>query len=347
MTPDGAVATRPSIDTIEDLRTHLQWAIELEHATLPPYLCALYSLDPKSNPDAYAVIGGVFVEEMLHLALAANVLNAVGGKPRIDSADLLPPFPRGLPHGDQSLSISLAPFDREALETLLQLERPAAPSAPAESDRYETIGQFYAAISDGLQRLCETLGEREVFSGDPARQVTAEHVSHSAAGIVAVHDLASALAALVEIVDQGEGASSGEVWDGDRSVIDPARAEVAHYYRLLELKFGRRYQPGDTPESGPTGEVLVVDFDAVTPMRRNPRLDDHEEGHQIRVAQDGFNISYRTVLFLLDEAFNGNPKMLGDATRSMYALRTQAKALMTMPDGGGHVAGPTFDYAEA
>ena len=57
-------------------------AIELEHATLPPYLCALYSLDAARNPDAVAVISGVFVEEMLHLTLAANILNAVGGRPR-------------------------------------------------------------------------------------------------------------------------------------------------------------------------------------------------------------------------------------------------------------------------
>ncbi|MEO8337927.1 MAG: ferritin-like domain-containing protein, partial [bacterium] len=31
-----------AIDTIEDLRTHLQWAIEIEHSIIPPYMCALY-----------------------------------------------------------------------------------------------------------------------------------------------------------------------------------------------------------------------------------------------------------------------------------------------------------------
>ncbi|HEX8867887.1 MAG TPA: ferritin-like domain-containing protein, partial [Lentzea sp.] len=59
------------IETLEDLRRHLQWAIELEHATIPPYLCALYSLDPGRNAEAAQVVGGVFAEEMLHLALAA------------------------------------------------------------------------------------------------------------------------------------------------------------------------------------------------------------------------------------------------------------------------------------
>ncbi|NUT41381.1 MAG: hypothetical protein HOV86_15475, partial [Thermoactinospora sp.] len=72
------------IDTLDSLRRHLQWAVELEHATLPPYLCALYSIDQERNPDAATVVESVFVEEMLHLALAANLLNAVGGAPRLD-----------------------------------------------------------------------------------------------------------------------------------------------------------------------------------------------------------------------------------------------------------------------
>ncbi|WP_222870067.1 ferritin-like protein [Actinomadura decatromicini] len=38
------------IATLDELREHLQWAIELEHATRPPYLCALYSLDLFARP---------------------------------------------------------------------------------------------------------------------------------------------------------------------------------------------------------------------------------------------------------------------------------------------------------
>ena len=64
----------PRIDTLDGLREHLQWAIELEHATLPPYLTALYSLDPARNPAAVEVVSSVFVEEMLHLALAAELV---------------------------------------------------------------------------------------------------------------------------------------------------------------------------------------------------------------------------------------------------------------------------------
>ncbi|MEU5876449.1 ferritin-like domain-containing protein [Spirillospora sp. NPDC047279] len=333
-----------AITTLDGLREHLQWAIELEHATLPPYLCALYSLDPARHPEAAEVVAGVFVEEMIHLALAANLLNAVGGAPLLDTPRMLPPHPRPLPHGDRSLELSLLPFGPEALETFLRLERPAPPGAPAEADGYETIGQFYDAIEHGLRHVCDRLGEKAVFSGDPARQVHAGHFRNTAGQLIPVTDLASALTALEEIVEQGEGTARGEVWDGDRDVHHPERDEVAHYYRFQELKLGRRYRRGDTPETGPTGETIDVGFDGVRPMRRDPRLADHAPGSPIRVAQEEFNHTYCAVLHLLEQAFNGSPRLLSVATGTMYALKAQAQALMAMPDEDGMTAGPTFEY---
>ncbi|MFE3200121.1 ferritin-like protein [Embleya sp. NPDC059237] len=341
--PDDVSAT-PQIATLDDLHEHLQWAIELEHATLPPYLCALYSLEQERNPDAVRAVTGVFVEEMLHLALSANLLNAVGGRPELDTPRMLQPHPRRLPHGDPSLELSLLPFGREALDQFLRLEQPAPPDAPAQSDRYATIGQFYAAIEEGLRELCARLGEEEVFRGDSARQVRDCHFRYTAGRLVEVTDLTSALAALEEIVDQGEGLLRGRVWDGDRDVHHLEREQVAHYYRFQELRVGRRYRRGDTPRSGPTGEPLRVDSQGIRRMRRNPRLDDHLPGSPIREAQDGFNRTYCTLLHQLEETFNGSPQMLPAATGTMYRLRTQAEALMAMPDGSDTTAGPTFDY---
>ncbi|MCP2323236.1 CDGSH-type Zn-finger protein [Hamadaea flava] len=331
------------ITTLDDLRVHLQWAIELEHATLPPYLCALYSLDATRNLAAAEVISSVFAEEMLHLALAANLLNAVGGRPRLDTPELLPPHPRRLPHGDPSLELALLPFGPQALDMFLRIEQPAAAGAPAEGDRYETIGQFYAAIEQGLRDLCDRLGEHAVFTGDPARQVTGGF-RHTAGRLHAIQDLDGALAAVAEIVEQGEGTSRGEVWDGDQDIFHPDRDEVAHYYRFQELKAGRRYQRGDTATSGPTGEAITVDFTAVRPMRPNPRLTDHPLGSPVRVAQDKFNHTYGTVLHLLDETFNGSPALLTVAIASMFQLKAQAQDLMGTPGGSGASTGPTFDY---
>jgi hypothetical protein len=332
------------IDTLESLRQHLQWAIELEHTTLPPYLCALYTLDPARNVEAIDVLESVFVEEMLHMALAANVLNAVGGRPRLDSPRLLAPYPRCLPHSDQSVELSLGPFDAEAIELFMRIEKPAPPDSAPEGDEYETIGQFYDAIEQGLRDLCAELGESTVFCGDPARQVTNPTFHYTAGRLIAVDSLASALAALEEIVEEGEGTSRGEVWDGDADVFHPHRDEVAHYYRFEELKAGRRYRRGDTPQSGPTGEEFAVDLGGVRPMARNPRPAD--VGSPIRGAQDQFNETYCGILALLEGTFDGEPDMLGPAIQGMYALRAQAQALLAMPNGDGTMAGPTFEWVD-
>ncbi len=177
-TPAAAATT--GITTLEDLRRHLQWAIEIEHSTLPPYLTALYSLDPERNADAAQLISGVFVEEMIHLALVANLLNAVGGRPRLDVPHMMPPHPRTMPHADPSIELSLLPFGKEALGMFLRLEQPARPGDPAEGDDYETIGQFYDAVEKGLRDLCAELGEDQVFTGDPARQVAGGPFAHTA-----------------------------------------------------------------------------------------------------------------------------------------------------------------------
>ncbi|MBK6797040.1 MAG: hypothetical protein IPG76_09695 [Acidobacteria bacterium] len=52
---------RPGIKNIDDLRAHLQIAIELEHSTIPPYLCALYSIPDGMNVQAAQVIRSVVI----------------------------------------------------------------------------------------------------------------------------------------------------------------------------------------------------------------------------------------------------------------------------------------------
>ena len=69
------------IKTLDSLRSHLQTALEVELSTVPPYLCALYSIKPGANPESSRLIRSVVMEEMLHMTLVANLLNAVGGKP--------------------------------------------------------------------------------------------------------------------------------------------------------------------------------------------------------------------------------------------------------------------------
>src|SRR5690242_19768078 len=175
------------ITTLESLHTHLYAALQLEHATLPPYLTALYSIHHGANPDATHVLRVVAVEEMLHLTLVANVLNATGGRPDLTRPDFVPSYPAFLPDGEDDFEVGLLPFSPEALDGFLAIERPGEsvdeegkvvkrtrppgemigdPGHPEE--RYYSIGEFYEAIMAGLHRLHEHLGD-ELFSGDPAR----------------------------------------------------------------------------------------------------------------------------------------------------------------------------------
>src|SRR3954452_23643124 len=107
----------PSIETKQELHHYLTVAMQLEHATIPPYLTALYTIKPGTNGDASMVIREVVVEEMLHLTLAANVLNAVGGQPDLTAPGFVPTYPARLPDGETDFEVSLRPFSQEALRT--------------------------------------------------------------------------------------------------------------------------------------------------------------------------------------------------------------------------------------
>ena len=64
---------------------HYKSPFNLNISTMPPYLYALYSLGG-TNPAARTTLRAIVEEEMLHMLLACNILNAVGGKPTIVSA---------------------------------------------------------------------------------------------------------------------------------------------------------------------------------------------------------------------------------------------------------------------
>ena len=261
---------------VERLRALLEAAVKLELATIPPYLCALYSIHPSTNDEATLVIRSVVVEEMLHMILAANVLNAIGGRPRVSGPANAPHYPHELPDG---VILDLLPFSPAALESFLQVENPKykAEAAKAEhvegrrdtvhashvlklADRPDTIGAFYAEIEAGLKEVAAEIGEEALFCGDPARQIGGDYYYAGGGAPIIVTDLDSACRALQEIVEQGEGEMTS-AFDAD--------GDLAHYYRFEQLKYGRSYQPGDGVGI-PTGPPVEVDFDAAYPMLPNP-----------------------------------------------------------------------------
>ena len=338
-----------AISTVESLRTHLQWAIELEHATLAPYLSALYSIKDGTNVESAEVIKSVFIEEMLHMALAANILNAIGGSPKFDYDGFIPTFPTPLPHGDGSFEVSLGKFSPEGIKSFLNIERPAETDAEPLEENYHSIGQFYSAITEGLKSCCAALGEDIVFCGDPAWQLTVETTYYGGAGhLIAVTDLASALAAMDEIVEQGEGLDHDSIFDGDKNMFHPEREEVGHYFRFLEILKGRSYQSGDTADSGPTGDTFTVDWDAVHNMRENPRIEDYPPDSKAREKMEALAQGYSDMLRMMERAFAGDPRLFGETVGTMFELRHLIKELMEMPSGDGKTTvGPYFAYRPA
>lgn len=346
--------TLSAITTPAELQDYLHAAMQLEHATIPPYLTALYSLQPGSNSDAYHVIRVVVVEEMLHLTLAANLLNAVGGEPDLSRKGFVARYPAYLPDGETDFQVSLQPFSPEAIDTFLSIERPAAaptaehrfvrrhrkavtiPAVAPNGDdglHFYSIGEFYAEIERGIRHL-HAQGV-DLFVGDPARQVTPELYYSGGGEVIPVKDLDSAVAAVRLISEQGEGLEGG-IYDEED--------ELSHYYRFQQLRLGRYYQPGDAPNQ-PTGPGLEVAWDAVYPVATNLRVADLPEGSEVRAAAETFNATYADFLALLTRAFTGQPELLVPAVGGMFGLRDAVTRLVRNPVPGrpGVHAAPTFE----
>jgi hypothetical protein len=322
---------------VHELRVRLQQAVELEHATIPAYLYALYSLKPGTNLEIAGLIRSVVMEEMLHMALACNVLNAVGGSPSINHQGFVPDYPSKLPHGiHPTLVVPLAPFSKDLIKNVFMvIEEPDLTDVPGQGppEHYRhTIGDFY-------RRIEHLLGEvgPGAFTGDPARQVTQWRGTGQ---LIAVTDPASAKRALDEIVEQGEGASPLDPDDADQ--------ELAHYYKFDEIYRGRRLvflAPEGWQYAGPP---VPFDPTGVWPMIDNPKVETLPADSQVRVKAATFNQTYRALLNSLHESFNGAPERIDTAIGVMYALQVQAKYLVQMPadptQPNGPTAGPPFQW---
>src|SRR5947209_5826745 len=85
------------MDSQSGMQDALQYAIQLEHATIPPYLTALYSLVPGTNAAIARLIKGIVFQEMQHRRLCATMLNATAAAPAVDDPAFIPHYPGGLP----------------------------------------------------------------------------------------------------------------------------------------------------------------------------------------------------------------------------------------------------------
>jgi hypothetical protein len=333
---------RQPLDTVDDLRTALANAIALELGTIPPYLTALFSIKPGANAAAGAIVRSVVIEEMLHLSLACNMLNAVGGRPYLPGAVLR--YPSELPMGigdkpGQPFVVPLARLSQETVQVFMTIEEPehelefpdGSLQAAAAPD-YHTIGEFYMAV----RGLMVELGEG-VFTGDPDRQVTGWIGPHLLHRILGLDD---ACRAIDLIVDQGEGTSTSPASDPDT---------LAHFYRFEQIQKQETLNRDPAlPQGYEWGPPPVrLDDDGVWPMIENPPEVPLPEGSEVSRASDQFDGTFTRVIDDLQRTFDGAPEVLGSALAQMHALRLEAAGLMPLSvPGTDGTAGPRFLYVD-
>jgi hypothetical protein len=221
------------VESREELVYLLGEACELEHGLLCEYLYAQFSLKRSLEEGLTAeqltriqawelTLIDVIKQEMLHLALATNILSAIGAAPHFERPNF-PIFSRWYP---PDVQIALVPFGERALRHFMFLERPEGmslhdaegftsvgpmqpltiddPQLTAGPEEWHTVGHLYRGIEGGLAHLVKRFGERAVFIGPPKAQATTQVFEWTE--LTAVTDLASASAAIEVIVEQGEGA---------------------------------------------------------------------------------------------------------------------------------------------
>jgi len=354
--------TRLVVEHREQLWSLLIEAAQIEHMIMCQYLYACFSL--KTDPDegltaeqAEAVarwqetMTGIAIEEMLHLALVMNVMTAIGAAPSLSR----PNFPRHSEFLPPGVEFALLPFGADALTHFLYLERPEGmermdaaefvPAAPPPEpvgqaevmpriQGFSTVGHLYRGIEQGLSDLADRLGQRVLFVGEPRAQATPDRFRWPQ--LIAVTDLASARAALDEIIEQGEGARGD--W------------RPAHYGRFFgiwnEYQKLRQQDPSFEPARPVMPAFTQQPFDIDEPQ---PQPTDAVT----REVAELFSLGYEVLLQVLTRFFTHTDETdeqldalvqaaFGLMTGVLRPLGTALTRLPAGPENPGHTAGPAF-----
>lgn len=323
--------------SLAGVQAAVQTAIDLEFSTLPPYLYAKFSLLPEANPTALALLDSIVGEEMIHMCLACNILNAIGGTVAINP----PHYPGPLP-GDVGgdLVVHLLPFSPAAMAQGMTIEAPVEaidpPVLATEAvGATVTIGEFYQCLDRTLAALPATawatgrnqIADAQFFAGQ----------------LFAVNSYPDANRAIGEIVSEGEGTPVSPETTG--SPLD-FENDLAHYYRFWELSRNQQLVKDSNPVGYAWNGPLGVDWTACYPAIADPQLHDFsQDPPAAQAAQVACNAAYTAMVDGLTGAFGGTTGALGLAVRAMFDLRMAALQALTTPLADGtSVAGPAFLY---
>lgn len=328
------------------LKNALQQAIMLELATLPPYLCGLWSIeDQDQGSDVFATIQEVVFDEMSHLGLVCNMLTTIGGVPRIADASVVPKYPGPLPGGVRpELTVCLAGLTRETVDMFSQIERPDAPVVDPEKVN-TSIGDFYSEILEVFR------SHQGLITG--ARQVTRNMSSHGKGNdVVALTSFDDVEAAVEIIKEQGEGTAASP-----ENPFPGKPGELAHFYSFREIFHGRKLiQVSEDPRRFDfQGDEIPMP--RTLPMGTVPGGGWAQGGvpvsAEVKELLETFNRSYSSLLRFLEGAWqadqpNAAATLLNKSVGQMFQLQGTAQQLMRipLPDGSGKNYGPEFRYIE-
>lgn len=329
------------LDDVGQLKQALQTALELEHATIPPYLCALYSIKQGHNIEVAELIRGVVMEEMLHMALVSNLLIAIGGSPDMVHPGFVPRYPASLPGGLRAgLTVHLRRCSIEHIrDTFMTIEEPeevvqtkmkALHQQWPEGTNPYTIGWFYDEIKRGLTELSNA---GKIIFGNEDKQVKEWNGQGK---LFVIKNLQDALNALEQIKDQGEGMSASDPQDGD--------GELAHYYKFAEIVNGHHLERKKDGTFSYTGAKIPFDPKGVWPMEDDPQPVNYPEKSRAQILSVQFAQAYQAMLKGLHRTFNGEPGYLQEAVGTMFALSLMARKLVETPTGAsdGTTMAPAF-----
>lgn len=262
--------------TKENIKEVMQQAIALELATIPTYLSTYYSIIRAQDQDklyakihaqltqagkltpaeidalaqelkvdvlvysnkAAALIMSVVIEEMLHLALACNVKQAVcQTAPDLMGIGKILSFPTQLDGHIPEFQINAAKLSLNQLTTFLQIESPEPFEDPYKDKQllntieYKTIGRLYELIITCIKEDFpgpynyrpqllppDDTGRARPFYSQNSMNTVHYDRDHNpqfanedeSGGLLGVYDANSAIEAIGRIIEQGEGKSDDQ-----------------------------------------------------------------------------------------------------------------------------------------
>jgi Ferritin-like len=302
-----------------------------------------------------AVLMLIARQEMEHLAIVCNLLNAIGGDLNFDR----PNFPQPAKRYPLHIPFRLDPFGVPALRRFVWFEKPEeliptfsrdgyCPDYPPPAannllesmnvpeTQYGSVQELYSKIAKAFQNLDST----QVFRGNTDRQVDGSQFAYRIT-VEPVTNREQAAAAIGLIIEQGEGIGL--------TPLDPNGSHFQMFVRILrEFEDAKRAIPGFNPT------LNVVE---------NPVL---EQGHGAgrgtvvthqpsRVGMELFNEAYNLMLVMLRSwfqqfSFSQNyPRQAAQFYAAFFPLMTMVirplgEILTRMPAGvDGKNAGPSFE----